>query len=110
MGNRPLLIGVSIISGCGVTQNRRKLFGDVPLPLCYNSPVARVLMVSSEAAPLAKTGGLADVVGALPAALRSLGDEVAVVIPRYASIDLKRARRVYDNLPIHLGAARFDTS
>src|SRR5579862_7259407 len=32
---------------------------------CYNPGVARVLMVSSEAAPLAKTGGLADVVGAL---------------------------------------------
>src|SRR5579872_3802127 len=32
----------------------------------YNPGVARVLMVSSEAAPLAKTGGLADVVGILP--------------------------------------------
>ena len=41
-------------------------------------------MISSEAAPFAKTGGLADVVGALPLALRSYGDEVAVVIPRYS--------------------------
>ena len=40
-------------------------------------------MVSSEAAPLAKTGGLADVLGALPIALGETGDEVAVVIPRY---------------------------
>src|SRR5215475_5604979 len=56
---------------------------------CYNSNVSRVLMISSEAAPFAKTGGLADVVGALPAALRSCGDDVAVVIPRYGSIDLK---------------------
>src|ERR1700690_2101873 len=76
----------------------------------YNSSVARVLMVSSEAAPLAKTGGLADVVGALPAALRSFGDEVAVFIPRYGSIDLKGARRVYDSLPIHLGPVRYDTA
>ena len=53
---------------------------------------------------MAKTGGLADVVGALPSALRSFGDDVAVVIPRYGSIDLKTARRVYDNLPVHLGA------
>ena len=60
-------------------------------------------MVSSEAAPFAKTGGLADVVGALPLALRAFGDEVAVVIPRYGSIDLKNARRVWDNLPVHLG-------
>ena len=57
-------------------------------------------MVSSEAAPLAKTGGLADVVGALPAALRDFGDEAAVVIPRYGTIDLTSARRVYDNLPV----------
>ncbi len=67
-------------------------------------------MVSSEAAPLAKTGGLADVVGALPAALRGCGDDVAVIIPRYGSIDLKGARRVYDRVPIHFGPARYDVS
>ncbi len=67
-------------------------------------------MVSSEAAPLAKTGGLADVVGALPPALRSAGDEPAVIIPRYGSIDLKGLRRVYDSLPIYLGLDRYDTS
>jgi len=81
----------------------------VPRP-CYNPGVARVLMVSSEAAPLAKTGGLADVVGSLPAALRSFGDEVAVLIPRYGSIDLKGARRVYDPLSIYLGLARYEAS
>ncbi len=67
-------------------------------------------MVASEAAPLAKTGGLADVVDALPEALRAAGDEAAVLIPRYGSIDLKGARRVYDSLPIYLGLDRFDTS
>lgn len=67
-------------------------------------------MVSSEAAPLAKTGGLADVVGALPAALQSFGDRAAVVIPRYASIDLRGARRVYDSLPVYLGTKRYDTA
>ncbi|MDR3699213.1 MAG: glycogen synthase GlgA [Candidatus Sulfopaludibacter sp.] len=72
--------------------------------------MARVLMVSSEAAPLAKTGGLADVVGALPSALRGFGDDVAVVIPRYGSIDLKSLRRVFDSLPIYLGLTRYDTS
>jgi len=64
-------------------------------------------MISSEAAPFAKTGGLADVVGALPAALHAFGDEVAVVIPRYGSIDLKSARRVWENLFVHLGPAAF---
>ena len=60
--------------------------------------MARVLMVSSEAAPFAKTGGLADVVGALPAALGECGDEVAVVLPRYGHIALDDAVRVWDNL------------
>ena len=77
---------------------------------CYNPGVARVLMVSSEAAPLAKTGGLADVVGSLPPALRAFGDDVAVLIPRYGSIDLKGARRVYDRLSIYLGTNRYDAS
>ena len=67
-------------------------------------------MVSSEAAPLAKTGGLADVVGALPSALHLCGDEAAAVIPRYGSIDLKGCRRVYDTPPVFLGPARFDTA
>jgi starch synthase len=67
-------------------------------------------MVSSEAAPFAKTGGLADVVGALPAALRGYGDEAAAVIPRYGSIDLSGARRVYDHLPVHLGATWYDAA
>jgi starch synthase len=67
-------------------------------------------MVSSEAQPYAKSGGLADVVGALPAALRETGDEVAVVVPRYGSIDLKRTRRVYDGIAIYLGLTRYDVA
>ena len=67
-------------------------------------------MISSEAAPFAKTGGLADVVGALPSALREYGDEVGVVIPRYGSIDLTAARRIYDHLTVHLGATAYVTS
>jgi len=67
-------------------------------------------MVSSEAAPLAKTGGLADVVGALPAALVESGDTAAVLIPLYGSIDRKGLRRVYDLVPIHFGPVRYDAS
>jgi starch synthase len=47
----------------------------------------RVLMVASEAVPFAKTGGLADVVGALPRALARLGHHIDVVMPRYRGID-----------------------
>jgi starch synthase len=67
-------------------------------------------MVASEAAPFAKTGGLADVTGSLPTALKEFGDEVAVVIPRYGSISLKNARRVYDHLTVYLGSARYHAS
>jgi len=70
----------------------------------------KILMVASEAAPFAKTGGLADVVGSLPAALKALGHEVAVLLPRYAAVDLKSARRVYDWLPVWLPPKRYDTS
>jgi len=46
----------------------------------------RILMVASEAAPFAKTGGLADVVAALPRALARLGHSIDVVIPRYRGV------------------------
>ncbi|MDX2154701.1 MAG: glycogen synthase GlgA [Bryobacteraceae bacterium] len=72
--------------------------------------MAKILMVSSEAAPLAKTGGLADVVGSLPAALRKLGHDVAVVLPRYGRISLQGARRIYNDLPVSLAGIHVPTS
>ena len=42
-----------------------------------------LLMVSSEAVPYAKTGGLADVAGALPLELAKLGHDVILLLPRY---------------------------
>ncbi|MEO6717576.1 MAG: glycogen synthase GlgA [Novosphingobium sp.] len=46
----------------------------------------RVLSVASEAAPLVKTGGLADVVGALPGALAPQGVAVTTLLPGYPSV------------------------
>ncbi len=46
----------------------------------------RVLSVASECAPLVKTGGLADVVGALPAALARLGWQSRILMPAYPGI------------------------
>ena len=54
----------------------------------------RILMVASEAVPFAKTGGLADVIGALPRALAGLGHEVDVVMPRYRGIEAGTPERV----------------
>lgn len=46
----------------------------------------RILYVTSEAYPLIKTGGLADVSGSLPAALRHLGEDVRLLIPGYRQV------------------------
>ncbi|HVP56505.1 MAG TPA: glycogen synthase GlgA [bacterium] len=50
----------------------------------------RVLMVAAEAHPLAKVGGLADVMGALPKALAGLGQHVRIAMPYYGTIKDKR--------------------
>ncbi len=48
--------------------------------------MSKILMCSSEVAPFAKTGGLGDVLGALPQALSKLGNDVRVVLPKYGCI------------------------
>lgn len=59
--------------------------------------VMRVLSVASEAAGLVKTGGLADVAGALPAALAAQGVEVTTLIPGYPAVlaKLGKAKTVH---------------
>ena len=50
----------------------------------------KLLFVASEMAPYAKTGGLADVIGALPAYLAQAGHDVRVVMPLYDSVDTSK--------------------
>lgn len=50
----------------------------------------KIIMIASECVPYAKTGGLADVVGALPKALKAMGHDVHIIIPKYASIDARK--------------------
>lgn len=46
----------------------------------------RIAICASEVVPFAKTGGLADVAGALPAQLEALGEDVIIIMPRYKAI------------------------
>jgi len=46
----------------------------------------KIAMIASEAVPFAKTGGLADVVGALPLALEDCGHDLVIIMPRYKCI------------------------
>ena len=59
----------------------------------------KVLYVASEAVPFIKTGGLADVAGSLPKALKKQGVDVRVVMPKYGKISheyLDKMEHVYD--------------
>src|SRR5205807_2548074 len=46
----------------------------------------KILLAATEVVPFAKVGGLADVTGALPKALKAMGHDVRVVMPRYQRI------------------------
>lgn len=59
----------------------------------------KVLYVASEAVPFTKTGGLADVAGSLPKALKKQGVDVRVVMPKYGKIAqeyLDKMEHIYD--------------
>lgn len=62
----------------------------------------QILFVASEMVPFAKTGGLADVVGALPRALKERGHDVRVVIPLYRSINLDDYSVNYIDEPFYI--------
>jgi starch synthase len=68
----------------------------------------RICFVASEVAPLAKTGGLADVAGALPRHLREQGHDIRVFMPFYSSIGAAALETVpvegAQNVELRLGA------
>lgn len=59
-----------------------------------------ITFAASECVPFSKTGGLADVVGALPRALAELGHKVTVYLPRYQQTKLKDAKVVIRSVTI----------
>jgi starch synthase len=63
----------------------------------------KILMVSAEAVPFAKTGGLADAVSAMAIALSRLGHDVRIVLPRYYRIDRRKLTHVPGPLGIGAG-------
>jgi len=65
----------------------------------------RVLLVASEVSPFAKTGGLGDVAAALPRALRALGHDVRILLPKYRGAEAHAAetRLVVPNIRVPLG-------
>jgi starch synthase len=65
----------------------------------------RILFVAAEAAPIAKVGGMGDVVGALPKVLRQLGHDVRIFLPYYGSLQEKME---IPSQPVWWGYAMFN--
>jgi starch synthase len=76
-----------------------------PVP---QGPRLRVLFVASEVSPFRKTGGLADVIGALPKALSRRGIDVRVVMPLYGGVPWNDQERLDGTLsvPMYYGKGR----
>ncbi|AEE16934.1 glycogen synthase GlgA [Treponema brennaborense] len=63
----------------------------------------KILMVSAEAVPFAKTGGLADAVSALAIVLHKLGHDVRIVMPRYYKIDRSKLTQLPGPMGVSAG-------
>ena len=61
----------------------------------------KILLAASEVVPFAKTGGLADVAGALPMALEELKQEVIVVMPQYRELKGKTQTKIGKNIKVY---------
>ena len=69
----------------------------------------KIVMATSEMAPFAKTGGLADVLSALPATLAAAGHDVTVFLPYYQIVEKSgvTSKRIFENIPVQIGHEKF---
>ena len=78
--------------------------------------MSRILYISSEAFPLIKTGGLADVAGSLPAALLKQSQDIRLLLPAYSEVlqNIKSRKELveisYYNLPVKIIETRLPGS
>jgi starch synthase len=82
---------------------RERRSGEMNVNQSYGAPVMRrphVLVIGSEGLPFSKTGGLADVLGALPPALARIGWDATLVVPRYRGVT---AGSLVERFPLAVG-------
>src|SRR5258708_849116 len=84
-----------IIAVSGTTAQRSRLH-----PAHGGIWFMHIAFVASEGVPYSKTGGLADVVGALPRALAGLGHQVSVYLPRYRQTQLTDPQMVVRSITV----------
>lgn len=70
----------------------------------------KILMISAEAVPFAKTGGLADAVSAMAITLTNMGHDVKIVIPRYYKIDRNKLKKLDEPMGIPVGGGEVWTA
>src|SRR5690242_19290962 len=72
----------------------------------------KILFVASECVPFCKTGGLADVVGAIPKELRNKRDDVRIILPKYKTIRAQEfsIKETGERVHVPMGWGRVETA
>jgi len=74
----------------------------------FNATGHKILFVASEAAPFVKVGGLGEIMNSLPKALRDMGCDARVMIPKYATIDMEKHKMTLELKGLSLGTPEID--